>query len=79
VNVYTQIFEAICPNNDARVTYTLRIESPAMIKVEDLQLSVAGLKQGFHEEFADTLFRRFGGAHTMDAIHHGTHIRTVRP
>jgi hypothetical protein len=56
----------------------LTIESPRMIMVEDLQAATSELN-GYHEEFADTLWQSFGGRQTLIAHHHGTDIETVRP
>lgn len=79
MNIYTQKFVAKCPVNDREVDYVLTIESRKVIKVEDLQATVGEFKQGFHEDFADQLFKKFGGVQTMAAHHHGTDIKTVRP
>ena len=79
MNIYTQRFRSNCPRNKRRVEYTLRIESCEMIMVEDIQSFVEDLKDGYHEGFADELFARFGGVQTLDAHHHGTDVRTVRP
>lgn len=78
MNVYTQRFRAICPKNSRSVDYLLVIESSRTIMVEDIQAAVAKLK-GYHEEFADRLFRLFGGKQTLTAHHHGTDIETRRP
>jgi hypothetical protein len=79
MNIYTQRFRASCPVNNRSVDYVLRIESAAVIRVEDLQSVVGEFKSGFHEDFADQLFAKFGGMQTMCAHHHGTDIKTVRP
>ena len=78
MNIYTQRFRATCPNNGRSVDYLLTIESARTLMVEDIQSAVSNLK-GYHEEFADNLFRAFGGTQTLDAHHHGTDIRTIRP
>jgi hypothetical protein len=49
-----------------------------MIMVEDIQAAVNKL-EGFHEDFADSLLRQFGGRQTLSAHHHGTDIQTIRP
>jgi hypothetical protein len=79
VNIYTHHFSATCPRNKRQVAYALRIESREQIMVEDLQAFVEELTEGYHEGFADDLHARFGGTQTLEADHHGTHIRTVRP
>lgn len=79
MNVYTHRFVATCPRNKRRVQYTLRIELCEMLMVEDLQAFVEKLKDGYHEGFADEFFERFGGVQTLEAHHHGTDIKTVRP
>lgn len=79
MNIYTQRFWAICPRNKRPVDYVLSIETDEQIMVEDLQQFVETLKEGYHEQFAADLHTRFGGMQTLDAHHHGTHIRTVRP
>jgi hypothetical protein len=79
MNIYTHRFVAMCASNKRRVQYTLRIEAQEMVMVEDLQAFLEGLKEGYHEAFADALFARFGGVQTLDAHHHGTDIRTERP
>jgi hypothetical protein len=78
MNIYTQRFRATCPNNGRSVDYMLTVESPRMIMVEDIQAAVSELK-GYHEDFADVLWERFGGRQTLTAHHHGTDVETVRP
>lgn len=78
MNIYTQHFWATCPENGRSVDYTLVIESPAMIMVEEIQKAVAEVK-GYHEQIADELVKRFGGTRqTLEAYHHGTHVKTIR-
>lgn len=78
MNIYTQRFRATCPANSRSVDYTLTIESPRMIMVEELQGAVAEI-EGYHEEIADQLLRLFGGKQILIAHHHGTDVETVRP
>lgn len=78
MNIYTQRFRATCPKNNCTVDYVLTIESTRMIMVEDIQAAVNKL-EGFHEDFADSLLRQFGGRQTLSAHHHGTDIQTIRP
>ncbi len=79
MNIYTQHFAAQCPVNGSSIDYTLVIMSRRMIKVEEIQKQVAELDCGFHEDFAEVLFERFGGQQYLSAHHHGTDIMTVRP
>jgi hypothetical protein len=79
VNIYTQRFSAICPKNKQRVEYRLQIETHDTIRVEDLQEHVNEIGSDYHESIADELHEKFGGTQTLDAHHHGTDIRTLRP
>lgn len=79
MNIYTQAFSAKCVKNDRSVNYVLTIESPSMVLVEDIQAAVDELAKGYHEEFANRLYERFGGRQVLVAHHHGTDIVTVRP
>jgi hypothetical protein len=79
VNIYTQRFSALCARNKRRVEYVLRIESIKTIMVEDIQEIVEDFESGYHEDFADELYAKFGGVQTLDAHHHGTDVRTIRP
>lgn len=78
MNIYTQRFRALCPFNSRAVDYVLTIESARMIMVEDLQQVTRDLI-GYHEDFADKLWQRFGGRQILTAHHHGTDIETIRP
>ena len=78
MNIYTTAFIANCPNNGARIHYVLTIKSEVMIEVEQISDEVALLDRGFHEEFADQLFRSFGGEQELVAEHHGVNVKTIR-
>lgn len=81
MNSYTIQFAANCPTNGVRTNFTLRIDSPAMVMVEELVAYVEAIESGapaFHEEIADRLAERFRGAHTLTAWHHGVLIETKR-
>jgi hypothetical protein len=78
MNIYRQKFTAVCPNNERVVDYLLTIRSRKVIMVEEIQTAVCDLR-GYHEEFADKLFARFGGQQVISAHHHGTDIETERP
>lgn len=79
VNRYRTEFFARCPNNGIRVHYRFCIETAAVVRVEDIIAAVDAVKEGFHEEIANNLSRRFGGLQTLTAEHHGVTIETVRP
>jgi hypothetical protein len=79
VNVYSRQFVAACPNNGEAIIYSLRIETVGrVIQVEHIVTATAMIKQGFHEQIADELHRRFGGRQVLRAHHHGVDIETIR-
>lgn len=78
MNSYTTRFSAICPVNEKRIEYTLRIESHEYISVEKILRAVKRCTRGFHEDFADELIRKLGGNQTLSAEHHGVLIQTER-
>lgn len=81
MNIYRLTFHARCPTNGVRIEYALEVENPATanpLLVEDLIDAVSLLDKGFHEEFADTLWREFGGKQVLRADHHGVAIETRR-
>lgn len=79
MNAYTRQFVAACPNNNQSIIYSLRIEVVGrMIQVEHIVTATALLKQGYHEQIADELHRRFGGRQVLRAHHHGVDIETIR-
>lgn len=49
-----------------------------MIPVEHIVTATMLIKQGFHEQIADELHRRFGGRQVLQAHHHGVDIQTIR-
>jgi len=79
MNIYTTQFFASCPVNGARITYNLSIHTGNVIKAEDITGFVDGIKEGFHEAIAESLFNRFGGSQRLKAEHNGVHIETIRP
>lgn len=79
MNVYKAEFFAACPNNGARIKYTLTIETSEVLMVETINDTLWLLDKGFHEEVADQLYREFGGVQTLTARHHGVDIETTRP
>ena len=78
MNIYTTEFFATCPNNGVRIKYHLRIETSAVVPVEQLVAKIESLYEGFHEGFADELFVAFGGKQILTADHHSVTIETVR-
>jgi hypothetical protein len=78
MNTYSIQFFAICPNNGARIHYSLTIETHEVIQVEQIVDAVTLLDRGYHEAFADQLWREFGGVQTLIAEHHGVSIKTTR-
>jgi hypothetical protein len=79
VNAYDRQFIAACPTNGQPIIYSLRIETnDRMIPVEHIVTATTLIKQGFHEQIADELHRRFGGRQVLRAHHHGVDIETTR-
>lgn len=79
MNVYSRQFVATCPNNGEAIIYNLRIETIGrVIQVEHIVTATAMIKQGYHEQIADELHRRFGGRQVLRAHHHGVDIETIR-
>lgn len=78
MNAYTTEFFADCPNNGARIKYTLRIETESVILVEHILAATESFTNDFHEHIADALHGRFGGKQTLVADHHTVRIETLR-
>lgn len=79
MNRYLRIFVVACPNNAEPIIYNLTIETQdRMIQVEHIVTATALIKQGYHEQIADELYRRFGGRQVLRAHHHGVDIETIR-
>lgn len=81
MNIYRVRFFARCPTQPAaRIEYHLEIENPPnnALLVEDIIDCVTLLDRGMHEEFADQLYREFGGRQVLKAHHHGVDIETRR-
>lgn len=79
MNSYLTEFFAQCPNNGQRIKYSLRIDSMAMIAVEQITAAIENVADAYHEEIADSLHAQFGGRQTLTADHHGVTIQTTRP
>lgn len=78
MNAYTTEFFASCPNNGLRIKHRLRIETRAIMPVEQIIAKVEAISEGYHEEVADELLAAFGGVQTLVADHHGVTIETTR-
>jgi hypothetical protein len=79
MNIYKINFVRACPNNDLKISYQLRIETPHVLMVEAIVDEVGNLdEKGFHEAYADTLTRCLPGRQILTAHHHGVDIETVR-
>lgn len=78
LNTYSTEFFATCPNGGAYILYRLKIETKAMVMVEDIVAWCEATKTGFHEDIADAMHKRFGGSQTLTANHHGVTIETTR-
>lgn len=80
MNTYSTTFFCVCPVNKVRVQYHLKIETTAIVSVEELLERLTTVyADGFHEPIADDLHATFGGVQTLRAYHHGVVIETVRP
>lgn len=77
MNSYRVEFFAACPSNGARIHYRLRLDTSAVVMVEDILAAVSSA-HGYHEAIADGLSLQFGGRQTLTAEHHGVTIETTR-
>jgi hypothetical protein len=78
VNTYRTEFFCLCPVNQVRIKYALAIKTPNMVPVEEILAVVESQHEGYHEDIADELLKRFGGEQTLTADHHGVQITTER-
>lgn len=78
LNIYEHQFEAICPVDGARIAYSLRIETEAVIMAEDIAAACRFDAPVFHEAVADELWAKFGGHQTLTAMHGTVKIDTIR-
>lgn len=78
MNIYRYRFIASCPNDGARVAYTLTIETDDVLMAEDIEAACRFKAAVYHENLADELHARFGGQHTITAKHGKVDITTVR-
>lgn len=77
-NTYRHTFTATWPSDGEVIVYTLEICSQAMTRVEHIKKATALIKQGWHEQIADQLGKRFGGHQVIKVVHQGVEIETVR-
>ncbi len=78
MNTYRAEFHARCPNNGARIHYRWALTTSSVVRVEAINDALDARREGFHEDIADALSRRFGGEQTLVAEHHGVTIETKR-
>lgn len=78
MNIYRHTFAAVCPADGETIIYRLELRSTSMIHVEHIKTATALIKQGWHEQIADTLSETLGGDQTIIATHQGVEIETVR-
>lgn len=77
-NIYRHQFIAECPNNGKSIVYSLTIETDKTVMVEHITTACSLIKQGYHEDIADTLHQALGGFQLITAHHHGVDIETHR-
>lgn len=77
-NTYRHTFTAVCPRDVEVIVYSLEIHSPQMILVEYIKTATALIKEGYQEQIADELAKRFGGDLVIKAVHQGVEIESVR-
>jgi len=78
LNTYQTKFFCLCPVNRVRIEYALTIRTRNMVPVEEILATVESYTEGYHEEIADELLKRFGGHQLLRAEHHGVTIETER-
>ncbi|MBX9404541.1 hypothetical protein K5E40_02475 [Pseudomonas baetica] len=78
MNIYRHTFAAVCPADGETIIYQLELRSPSMIHVEHIKTATALIKQGWHEQIADSLSETLSGDQTIIATHQGVEIETVR-
>lgn len=77
MNIYRYRFSSTCPTDGDVVQYQLEIQSPSIIKAEDIR-GICAVDQTFHEDLADRL-ARLGGTQILKATHRSVEIETHRP
>ncbi|WP_085638036.1 MULTISPECIES: hypothetical protein [unclassified Pseudomonas] len=78
MNIYRHTFAAVCPADGETIIYRLELRSTSMIHVEHIKTATALIKQGWHEQIADSLSEKLGGDQTIVATHQGVEIETLR-
>ncbi|MDD2019023.1 hypothetical protein [Pseudomonas putida] len=78
MNIYRHTFTAVCPSDAEVIIYSLEIRSLQMIRVEHIKTATALIKEGYQEQIADELAKRFGGELVIKAVHQGVEIESVR-
>lgn len=78
MNIYRHTFAAVCPADGETIIYRLELRSTSMIHVEHIKTATALIRQGWHEQIADSLSEMLGGDQTIIATHQGVEIETVR-
>ncbi|WP_339731480.1 hypothetical protein [uncultured Pseudomonas sp.] len=77
-NTYRHTFVAKCPSDGESIIYLLTIHTDRMLPVEHIRAATAQLKNGYHEDIADSLSELLPGDQTLIAKHQGIEIETVR-
>ena len=78
MNNYKFSFDAECPNNGARISYQVEIETDQVIMAENISRFFLSYTAAYHEDIAESSYERFGGRQTIKAHHHGVDIETRR-
>lgn len=78
MNIYRHTFAAVCPADGETIIYRLELRSTLMIHVEHIKTATALIRQGWHEQIADSLAETLGGDQTIVATHQGIEIETLR-
>lgn len=78
MNIYNYQFGVRCPNDGELIVYDLTIESANKIMVEHIKSTCLMLRNSYHEDIADILFKQFAGQQTITAVHQGVSIKTIR-
>lgn len=78
MNIYRHTFAAVCPADSETIIYRFELRSTSMIHVEHIKTATALIRQGWHEQIADSLSETLGGDQTIIATHQGVEIETVR-
>lgn len=78
MNIYQHRFIATCPNDGARIAYTICIESDDVLMAEAIEAACRFTDSVYHEILADELHAKFGGRQRIEARHGKVDITTVR-